>query len=68
MRPVSQVISTKVADYVLRLAASVLVARYLGPADKGVLTFSALVNRQISAARCYEAILLSLWAMHETSD
>jgi O-antigen/teichoic acid export membrane protein len=43
MKPVTQVFSTKIADYVLRFATSVIIARYLGPADKGILTFATLV-------------------------
>ncbi|MGH7816478.1 MAG: oligosaccharide flippase family protein, partial [Candidatus Binatia bacterium] len=43
MKLVTQVFSTKVADYGLRFVASVIIARYLGPADKGVLAFATLV-------------------------
>lgn len=43
MKLVTQVFFTKVADYVLKFATSVLIARYLGPTDKGVLTFALLV-------------------------
>ena len=40
---VSQIFITKIFDFGLRFAASVLIARYLGPEDKGVLTFATLV-------------------------
>ena len=43
MRLVTQVFATKVVDYTLRFAGAVLMARYLGPSDKGVLTFAQLV-------------------------
>src|SRR5437867_4561677 len=43
MRLVSQIFGTKVVDYALKFAASVLVARALGPADKGVLAFATLI-------------------------
>lgn len=43
MRQVSQVFITKVLDYALKFATTVLIARFLGPADKGVLTFAQLV-------------------------
>ncbi|MCG3147268.1 MAG: hypothetical protein PCFJNLEI_00707 [Verrucomicrobiae bacterium] len=42
-KPVTLVFVTKVVDYVLRFGTSVIIARYLGPADKGVLTFATLV-------------------------
>ena len=43
MRAVTQVFGAKVVDYALKFAVSVLIARYLGPADKGVLSFATLV-------------------------
>jgi len=43
MKLVTQVFSTKVVDYGLKFVASVLIARYLGPSDKGVLAFATLV-------------------------
>lgn len=43
MKPEASVFFTKVIDYGLRFATSVLIARYLGPTDKGVLTFVMLV-------------------------
>lgn len=43
MRVVTQVFATKVADYAVRFVTSVLIARYLGPSDKGVMTFAQLV-------------------------
>jgi O-antigen/teichoic acid export membrane protein len=43
MKPVSRIFVTKLLDFVLRFGAAVLVARYLGPKDKGVLTFASLV-------------------------
>ncbi|MGA2221947.1 MAG: hypothetical protein ABSH21_09250, partial [Verrucomicrobiia bacterium] len=43
MRLVTQVFTTKVADYILKFAISVLIARALGPSDKGILAFALLV-------------------------
>jgi O-antigen/teichoic acid export membrane protein len=43
MKPTAEVFATKVADFGLRFVASVLVARFLGPTEKGVLTFALLV-------------------------
>ena len=43
MRLVTQVFTTKVADYILKFVISVLIARALGPSDKGILTFALLV-------------------------
>jgi O-antigen/teichoic acid export membrane protein len=43
MRAVTQVFGAKVVDYALKFAISVLIARALGPADKGVLSFAQLV-------------------------
>lgn len=43
MKQVSGVFGTKVLDYAMRFATAVLIARWLGPADKGVLTFAMLL-------------------------
>jgi O-antigen/teichoic acid export membrane protein len=43
MKPVSRIFVTKLLDFALRFGAAVLIARYLGPKDKGVLTFASLV-------------------------
>jgi len=43
MKVVSQIFGTKIVDCALKFGMSVLIARALGPADKGVLTFAQLV-------------------------
>jgi O-antigen/teichoic acid export membrane protein len=43
MRVVSQVFAAKAVDYAIKFAISVLIARALGPSDKGVLSFAMLV-------------------------
>ena len=43
MKVVSQIFGTKIMDYALKFCVSVLIARALGPTDKGVLTFAQLV-------------------------
>jgi O-antigen/teichoic acid export membrane protein len=43
MKTVSHVFGTKVVDYLLKFTTSVLIARYLGPSDKGILSFATLV-------------------------
>src|SRR2546427_9169044 len=42
MKAVHSVFAAKVADFVVRFTTSVLLARWLGPADRGVLTFASL--------------------------
>ncbi len=43
MRVVTQVLATTVIDFFVKFAAAVLMARYLGPTDKGVLAFAQLI-------------------------
>jgi O-antigen/teichoic acid export membrane protein len=43
MKPAVSVLATKIVDYGLLFVASGLIARYLGPSDKGVLAFATLV-------------------------
>src|SRR5882724_5905745 len=43
MRTVSHILGTKVVDYSLKFATSILISRTLGPSDSGVLTFAMLV-------------------------
>jgi O-antigen/teichoic acid export membrane protein len=43
MRTVSHIFGTKVLDYSLKFATSILITRTLGPSDNGVLAFAMLV-------------------------
>jgi O-antigen/teichoic acid export membrane protein len=43
MKQVARVFAAKAVDYALKFVVSVIIARYLGPSDKGVLTFAMLV-------------------------
>jgi O-antigen/teichoic acid export membrane protein len=44
MRLLSQVFATKLVDYALKFFTNVMIARALGPSEKGVLTFAMLVT------------------------